>query len=129
MIRVGPEDFDAGAEIAALGPSGGVAIFIGHVRGDGGLVALTLDHYPAMAERALAALAEQARQRWRLAAVRIIHRVGRLTPGERIVFVGAAAPHRAAALAACGWLIDALKTSAPFWKSEEFEGGARRWLS
>ena len=128
MIRVGPEDFEPGAEIAALGPSGAVATFIGHVRGDDELIALTLEHYPAMATRALQILANEAQSRWDLTAVGIVHRVGRLLPGERIVFVGTAAPHRAAALDACAYLIDELKTRAPFWKSEAFAKGAR-WLS
>jgi molybdopterin synthase catalytic subunit len=127
MIRVLVQtgDFDAGAELAALGAGdvGGVASFTGRVRSDGGLNALTLEHYPAMTQKALLALAEQACTRWQLAGATIIHRVGRLVPGEQIVFVGTASAHRAAALEACAYLIDRLKTDAPFWKKEEREGG------
>lgn len=128
MIRVGPADFDPGAEIAALGEAGAVASFIGQVRGGGGLVALTLEHYPAMTDAALNVIAGEALSRWDLSAVRIVHRTGRLPPGARIVFVGVAAPHRAAALEACAFLIDALKTRAPFWKREEFADGSGRWV-
>ncbi|MBA3897829.1 MAG: molybdenum cofactor biosynthesis protein MoaE [Sphingomonadaceae bacterium] len=127
-VRVGETDFDPGAEMAALGSAGAIATFIGQVRGDDGLVALTLEHYPAMTQAALRALAEEAAARWPLSGVRIVHRVGRLVPGERIVFVGTAAEHRAAALDACAFLIDALKTRAPFWKVEESAGGDRSWV-
>lgn len=127
MIRVLVQagDFDAGAELAALGAGdvGGVASFTGLVRSDGGLSALTLEHYPAMTRKALLALTEQACTRWPLAAATIIHRVGRLVPGDQIVFVGTASAHRAAALEACAYLIDRLKTDAPFWKKEERAGG------
>ena len=99
------------------------------LRGDGGLVSLTLDHYPAMTERALRALAGQATTRWRLAAVTIIHRVGTLHPSDRIVFVGAASAHRAAALEACAYVIDRLKTDAPFWKRETFADGRANWVA
>ena len=101
-IRIQHEDFDPGAEIAALDHGGGavgaVASFIGLVRGDDGLVAMTLDHYPGMCEREIAAHLVAARERWPLLGVRIVHRVGRLTPGMRIVFVGVASSHRQAAL-------------------------------
>ena len=132
MIRVcvQREGFDGGAELAlleALG-SGAVASFTGLVRGDGGLSALTLEHYPGMTEAVLRALAETAKSRWALDGVTIIHRIGAMTPGERIVFVGTASPHRAAALKACGFLIDRLKTDAPFWKQERFADGRSLWV-
>jgi molybdopterin synthase catalytic subunit len=131
MIRVGPDDFDTGALIAALEGTGGgaVASFTGIVRGDGGLVALRLDHYPAMTERMLAALADQAQARWPLLGLAIVHRVGELAPGDRIVFVGTASAHRAAALEACAFLIDKLKTEAPFWKHERFADGREGWVA
>lgn len=126
-VSVQQEDFDPGAELAAF-RSGGVASFIGHVRGDDGLVAMTLEHYPAMTGPALETLAEEAIRRWSLEGVTLIHRVGRLVPGDRIVLVAAAARHRAAALKACAYLIDRLKTDAPFWKKEEFALGEARWV-
>jgi len=127
MIRIQPEDFDAGAEIARLNAStdvGAVATFTGHVRADDGLIALTLEHYPAMTEREIARHVAEAEERWPLLGVTIIHRVGRLVPGDRIVFVGVASSHRQAALEACAFLIDWLKTKAPFWKLEEGADGA-----
>jgi len=129
-FRVQAEDFDPAAELArleALGP-GGVASFTGLVRGDDGLVAMTLEHYPAMTERALGAIADEASRRWPLAGLVVIHRFGRLVPGDRIVFVATASAHRAAALEACAFLIDWLKTDAPFWKCEAFADGSRRWV-
>jgi molybdopterin synthase catalytic subunit len=132
MIRVciGPDDFDAGAELATLGTDGvgGIASFIGIVRGGDGLVSLTLEHYPAMTQRALDMLAEQAMARWKLEGVTLIHRVGPMVPGDRIVLVGVAAAHRAAALEGCAFLIDALKTRAPFWKRERFADGRDQWV-
>jgi molybdopterin synthase catalytic subunit len=131
-VRIQREDFDPGQEIAALGQPlgevGGIASFIGLVRSDGGLTAMTLDHYPGFAEREIAAHVAKARNRWPLLAVRIVHRVGRLTPGERIVFCGAASSHRQAAFEAAEFLMDYLKTHAPFWKLEEREGGASTWV-
>lgn len=129
-VRVQPSDFDPGAELAILGAlgSGGVASFVGHVRGDGGLIAMTLEHYPAMTGGTLEALAEEAVARWTLDGVTLIHRVGRLEPGDRIVLVATAARHRAAALEACAYLIDRLKTDAPFWKKEEFADGRTAWV-
>jgi molybdopterin synthase catalytic subunit len=130
-IRVSEADFDIGMQSDRLCGAGvgGISSFVGIVRGDDGLVTLTLDHYPAMTERALRALAEDAARRWDLAAVRIIHRVGTLVPGERIVFVGTASPHRAAALESCAFLIDRLKTDAPFWKRETFTDGRADWVN
>lgn len=129
-VRVQREDFDSGAELVALEALGGgaVASFTGVVRGDGGLKAMTLEHYPAMTEKALAGIAAEAERRWPLAGGTVIHRFGRLEPGERIVLVAIASAHRAAALEACAFLIDWLKVKAPFWKREEFEGGAARWV-
>ena len=129
-ISVQPGDFDTGSELDALSGAGGggVASFTGLVRGDGGLVAMTLEHYPAMTGAVLESLAAEAEGRWPLSALTIIHRVGRLLPGDRIVFVAAASAHRAAALDACAFLIDRLKTNAPFWKKEEFADGISRWV-
>lgn len=129
-IRVTPGPFDAGAEIASLsaGGVGAVSSFVGVVRGDGALAALTLEHYPGMTEAALLTLAEQAAERWSLHGIVIHHRVGRLVPGEQIVFVGTASAHRHAALEACAYLIDRLKTDAPFWKRESFNDGREQWV-
>lgn len=129
-IAVGEADFDAAVQIAALEALGGgaVASFTGLVRGDGGLVAMRLDHYPAMTQAQIGRLADQAMARWPLLGLTIIHRVGELAPGERIVFVGTASSHRAAALESCAFLIDWLKTSAPFWKQERFADGGSRWV-
>jgi molybdopterin synthase catalytic subunit len=127
-IRIQREDFDPGAELAALndgqGATGAIASFIGLVRGDDGLLAMTLDHYPGMCESEIAAHVAEAKSRWPIAALRIVHRVGRLTPGERIVFVGVASSHRHAAFRAAEFLMDYLKTRAPFWKLEERSSGA-----
>ena len=129
-VCVQTEDFDSGAELARLETLGGgaVASFTGLVRGDDGLTALTLEHYPGMTQAALAALADQAEARWPLVGLVLIHRVGRMAVGERIVLVATASPHRAAALEACSFLIDRLKTDAPFWKKEERESGETRWV-
>ena len=130
-IRIQRADFDPGAELAALndgrGASGAVASFIGLVRGDDGLVAMTLDHYPGMCESEIAAHVAEARKRWPILSLRIVHRVGRLTPGERIVFVGVASSHRHAAFTAAEFLMDYLKTRAPFWKLEERPSSAN-WV-
>jgi molybdopterin synthase catalytic subunit len=134
MIRVQAEAFDVGAEYAALKASrrdiGGFALFVGSVRGSSGgtnVSAMTLEHYPGMTEAALADIESQARARWALADVLIIHRHGRLLPGDDIVLVITAAQHRADAFAACEFLMDYLKTSAPFWKLEE-DGDTQRWV-
>jgi molybdopterin synthase catalytic subunit len=121
-VSIQSQDFDPAAELAALEASGGggVASFTGIVRGQGGLVALELEHYPAMTAMQVERIVEQALARWPLLGVRVIHRFGRLEPGERIVFVGAASRHRRAALEACAFLIDWLKSEAPFWKKEHF---------
>lgn len=131
MIRVvvSPEPIDAGAELAfaEVAGAGAVATFTGLVRGDDGVDELELEHYPGTTEAALRALAEEALDRWSLLGATIVHRVGPMRPGERIVFVATAAPHRAAALDACAFLIDRLKTSAPFWKRET-RAGVARWV-
>ncbi len=124
-VRVQPEDFDVGAELAALESQGGgaVASFTGVVRADEVVEAMTLEHYPGMTEKALTALADEAQVRWPLCGVTVLHRVGMLRAGDRIVFVGTASDHRAAALEACAFLIDRLKTDAPFWKKEHRSKG------
>jgi molybdopterin synthase catalytic subunit len=132
MIRVQREDFDVGRELERLTAGdhgvGGVASFVGLVRDAGGVSALTLEHYPGMTEKKLAEIEAEANRRWPLSASLIIHRYGRLEPGDRIVLVATASPHRAAALEACHFLIDWLKTEAPFWKSEETPEG-ERWVA
>lgn len=134
MIRVQREDFDAGAELARLttgNPAiGGVCAFVGLVRdfaADGPITAMTLEHYPGMTEKELARIEAEARTRWPLEEVLIIHRTGRLEAGERIVLVVTASAHRQAAFESCQFLIDWLKTKAPFWKREEGTAGAR-WV-
>jgi molybdopterin synthase catalytic subunit len=129
-VRVQAGDFDPGAELARLEALGGgaVASFTGVVRGEDGLVELRLDHYPAMTERALAGIAAEAEARWPLLGVVLVHRFGALVPGERIVFVGTASARRAAALESCAFLIDWLKTKAPFWKRERFVDGRTQWV-
>jgi molybdopterin synthase catalytic subunit len=133
VIRVQREDFDIGAELAGLTAGdtgiGGVASFVGLVRdiapGAGGM---TLEHYPGMTEKMLGEIEAEACRRWPLQASLIVHRYGRLEPGERIVLVVTASAHRAAALEACHFLIDWLKTKAPFWKLEETRDGEGRWV-
>lgn len=129
-ISVQAEDFDPGAELAALGGGdtgiGAMTSFTGIVRG-GAVAAMTLEHYPGMTEKMLEEIEAEAHRRWPLSASRIIHRHGRLVPGDRIVFVATASPHRDAAFEACRFLIDWLKTKAPFWKLEE-TGGGERWV-
>lgn len=129
-IRIQPDDFDPGDELARLEilAVGAVASFTGLVRGDDGLAAMTLEHYPAMTDAAVRKIADEAARRWPLAGLIVIHRHGRLVPGDRIVFVGTASSHRAAALESCAFLIDWLKTDAPFWKREEWADGSARWV-
>ncbi|MFO6465862.1 molybdenum cofactor biosynthesis protein MoaE [Jannaschia sp. KMU-145] len=121
-IVVGPEDFDLGAEAARLetgAETGAVVTFTGRVRDSAdGLRHMEIEHYPGMTERALTDVAEQAAARWTLAGVTIIHRHGRLQPGARIMMVATAARHRAAAFEAATFLMDYLKSRAPFWKKE-----------
>ncbi len=129
-VRVQEADFDPGAELEALSRGnhavGGVASFTGLVRdlapiaGENRQIsAMTLEHYPGMTEKKLAEIEAEAMARWPLEACTIVHRYGRLEPGDRIVFVACASAHRQAALEACAFLIDWLKTKAPFWKLED----------
>ena len=128
--RITCDRFETGEELARLAAEGvgAIASFTGIVRGDGGLTTLTLEHYPAMTEAALRTLAERAAERWMLTGALIVHRVGTMTPGEPIVLVATSSPHRAAALESCAFLIEALKTDAPFWKRESFADGTSRWV-
>lgn len=132
--RVQAEAFDAGLEIAALSQGrrdvGAVATFIGYVRDlneGAGVSRMTLEHYPGMTERALEDICDEALRRWDLLDLRVVHRVGALEPGEPIVLVAVSSAHRGEAFAACEFVMDYLKTKAPFWKKEETPGGAR-WV-
>ena len=131
-IRVQPDAIEIAAETAVLTAGrddvGAVVSFVGHVRADAGLTALTLEHYPAMTQRQLAAIAAEAEARWPLLGGVVIHRHGRMLPGEAIVLVAIASAHRAAAFEAAAFFMDWLKTRAPFWKVEE-RGGARHWVA
>jgi molybdopterin synthase catalytic subunit len=133
-VRVQPEDFDMGRELEALTRGrkdvGGLASFVGLVRdaNDGHAIhGMTLEHYPGMTEKALEDICAQAHARWDLIDTVVIHRVGRLEPGDRIVMVGVASAHRGEAFAACEFIMDYLKTCAPFWKREDTPAGAR-WV-
>ena len=130
VARVQSGPFDLAAELAAMAVPGvgGIGCFVGVVRGGGGLAALELEHYPGMTERQLCEIAAEAERRWALLACAVVHRVGCLAVGEGVVLVLAAAAHRAAALDATAFLIDWLKTQAPFWKREWFEDGTTRWV-
>lgn len=134
MIRVQAEDFDIGDEIDRLTLGrrhiGGVATFLGLVRDmakEKPVSAMTLEHFPGMTEKELARIEAEAQARWPLDASLIIHRYGRLEPGDRIVFVATASAHREAAFESCMFLVDYLKTQAPFWKKEQTPDGAR-WV-
>ena len=133
-IRVQREDFDAGAEGAALasgrGDVGAVVSFVGYCRDEGGrLAALELEHYPGMAEEEIARVVGEAEKRWPLMGVTVIHRYGRLAAGERIVLVAVAAAHRGPAFDAAESLMDFLKTRAPFWKRAiRRDGGVEGWV-
>jgi molybdopterin synthase catalytic subunit len=139
-IRVQEADFDPGAEIAAMTegrPSiGGITAFTGLVRdnldedaaADDQVLAMTLEHYPGMTEGQIAEIVAEAGRRWPLEAVTVIHRIGRLAPTDRIVFCAAASSHRGAAFDACRFVMDWLKTKAPFWKLEETPAGSR-WVA
>ena len=133
-IRIQQADFDVGHEIAALTKSrtdvGAVVSFSGICRGDEKgepIAALTLEHYPGMAEAEIQRHADEAMARWPLTGLTVIHRVGRITPGENIVVVLAASQHRQAAFQAAEFLMDYLKANAPFWKREESRNGAS-WI-
>lgn len=133
MIRVQTEDFDIGAEIKALTEGrtdiGALVTFTGLVRdmNEGRVSLMELEHYPGMTEKELARIKQEAHQRWPLQASLIIHRIGRLSPGDNIVLVITASAHRHAAFEAASFLMDYLKTSAPFWKKEIRDGEAR-WV-
>jgi molybdopterin synthase catalytic subunit len=133
-IRVQESDFDIAREISALtaGRSdiGAVVSFTGICRGsedDASIAALTLEHYPGMAEAEIGRHAETAMSRWELSGIRVIHRIGRITPGENIVLVVTASKHRQAAFEAAEFLMDYLKSNAPFWKRVEAADGAN-WI-
>ena len=133
-ISVQTHPFDIATETTAITQRrtdiGALASFIGLARDTNSgseVAAMTLEHYPAMTEKALAAIVDEALQRWTLLDVTLIHRVGRLLPGDPIVLVIVASSHRAEAFAACEFLMDALKTRAPFWKKEETPAG-ERWV-
>lgn len=132
LVCVQAHDFDAGTLLGQLGEAGtgGVASFTGLVRqnAEGSLSALVLEHYPGMTEAALERLVDEAYARWQLTGCIVIHRIGRLAPGQNIVFVATASAHRAQALAATAYLIDQLKTRAPFWKAEEQRSGEKIWV-
>ena len=133
-VRVQTEDFDVGRELAALRGAdrsvGAVAAFVGTVRdinADASVAAMTLEHYPGMTEKALAAIIADAKLRWAIVDALVVHRVGALVPADQIVLVAVTSAHRGDAFAACEFIIDFLKTRAPFWKKEETPGGAR-WV-
>jgi molybdopterin synthase catalytic subunit len=132
MVRVQREDFDLGAELAALSAGrtdiGALVSFTGLVRDAGGLQSMELEHYPGMTEKALEAIEAEARSRWPLQACLIVHRYGRLAPGEQIMMVATASAHRAAAFEAAAFLMDYLKSRAPFWKKETGPEGAA-WVA
>jgi molybdopterin synthase catalytic subunit len=133
-IVVQADAFDLGAEVDAMRVGrtdiGAIASFVGLARDineGSGVAAMTLEHYPSMTERALAKLVDEANARWALLDVTVIHRVGRLLPGDPIVLVAVAGQHRGEAFAACEFIMDYLKTQAPFWKKEETADG-ERWV-
>ena len=133
-VRIQTEDFDVGAEIARMRTStprvGAVATFVGVVRdlNEGESVAgMTLEHYPGMTERSIEAIVAEARQRWEIIDALVIHRVGELHPTDPIVLVVVTSAHRGEAFAACEFLMDYLKTRAPFWKKERIASGSR-WV-
>ena len=135
MIRVQSQDFDIGAEIAALRSGrtdvGAIAAFIGTVRDQAGtnaVTAMTLEHYPGMTEKELARIEAEAHARWPLLDSLIVHRTGRLLPGDNIVLVVTASAHRQAAFLGAEFLMDYLKANAPFWKREERPQGAATWV-
>lgn len=134
-VRVQGEDFDIGAEVARLTAGrtdiGAIVTFTGTVRAENdgsGVTAMTLEHYPGMTEAELARVEGEAAQRWPLRASLIVHRVGTLKPGDNIVLVVTASEHRQAAFDAAAFLMDYLKTRAPFWKKELTGDGAERWV-
>ena len=134
MISIQQEDFDPAAEYRALRDSGAgtgaIATFTGLVRDSGDLTGVTglfLEHYPGMTEQVIKGLVNQASERWDVRKARVIHRIGHLPLGQQIVFVGVCSAHRGDAFAACEFIMDALKTSAPFWK-KEITGASEHWV-
>jgi len=133
-VRVQREDFDAGAEAAALARGrkdvGAIVSFVGYCRDEGGLLAaLELEHYPGMAEEEMTRVVREAESRWPLIGVTAIHRTGRIAPGEQIVLVAVASAHRGEAFAAAEMLMDFLKTRAPFWKRAiRADGAVEGWV-
>ena len=135
QVRVHEADFDVGAEISQLRKAeqniGAVVSFVGQVRdmneGDS-ISQMTLEHYPGMTEKALEAIATQAKQRWDIVDVLIIHRIGQLKPQDQIVLVAVSSAHRGEAFKACEFVMDFLKTEAPFWKKEVMTSGESRWV-
>ena len=134
MIKVQEEDFDIGAEISRMTEGnteiGGLASFVGLVRdyaGNEKITSMTLEHYPGMTEKALAGIVSAAMQRWELIDALVIHRVGKLKPQDQIVLVAVASKHRGESFAACEFIMDYLKSEAPFWKKEQTPQGAR-WV-
>jgi len=132
-LRLQSAPFDYGAECAAFAGTvdgaGAVVTFLGLVRDDGGtLTRMDIEHYPAMTERAIGSMIDQARARWSLSGVTVIHRHGSMRPGEAIMMVATAARHRAEAFAAAEFLMDYLKSRAPFWK-KEFRGDSSNWVA
>ncbi|HEY3638060.1 MAG TPA: molybdenum cofactor biosynthesis protein MoaE [Rhizomicrobium sp.] len=123
IIRIQADDFDPDTECDALvrsrSDTGAVVTFTGHVRGDRDLTALTIEHYPGMTEREIATHVMEAERRWPILGTVVLHRIGRLHPGERIVLIAVASAHREASFRAAEFLMDYLKTRAPFWKQEE----------
>jgi molybdopterin synthase catalytic subunit len=130
-VHIITDNFDVAAELGAvqLNGVGAVASFTGIVRGDDGVTAIELEHYPAMTKASLWALCEHATERWSLSACTVLHRVGKIAVGEQIVLVATSAPHRAAAMEACSFLIDRLKTDAPFWKKEYRGSDDGQWVA
>ena len=131
VVRITEDDFDIASEHQKLKSvtAGAIVTFTGTVRdlADGGLQAMTLEHYPGMTESEIEAIVATAQARWPLTAVSVIHRVGRLQPLDNIVFVGCASAHRGAAFDAANFIMDYLKTNAPFWKKEDGPGGSK-WV-
>ena len=129
-VEVSAQDFDAGIEIAKLSALGGgaVASFVGQVRGDEAVKALELEHYPPMTEKALCEIAETADNRWPLHGITILHRIGKMALGAQIVLVCTCSDHRQVALDACSYIMDRLKTDAPFWKKEWRKDGSSEWV-
>lgn len=137
-VRIQEADFDTGAELAALRAGdhgvGAVCSFVGTVRAASpgapgpAVLDMELEHYPGMTEKAIEAMVDEAHRRFDILAARVIHRVGLLRPGEQIVFVGVTSAHRGQSFQACEFLMDWLKTQAPFWKKERTADGQARWV-